>query len=228
MRRPRAVALKARAAQDRSRLPYRVLRPGARFRLTDAPSAATNPDPDMAVCYGLCYGLGMERLAVGLSVSVSQARALRSQFLRSFPKLEHFQETIRKQARQHGRVMTLGGRGRLLPHIASSNGTERAKAERQAVNSVIQVRRRRACFCTGFGRACFCRRCHVHIPSTRMHASSMHASCGSHPAGRSLAQGSAADIVKEAMIRCSRELRLNRVPARLCAQIHDELLWEVA
>ena len=81
----------------------------------------------------------MERLAAGLSVPVSQARALRSQFLRSFPKLEHFQETIRRQARQHGSVVTLGGRRRRLPHITSSNGSERAKAERQAVNSVIQV-----------------------------------------------------------------------------------------
>jgi DNA polymerase I len=41
-------------------------------------------------------------------------------------------------------------------------------------------------------------------------------------------QGSAADIVKEAMRRCSKQLRRSRVPARLCAQIHDELLWEVS
>lgn len=43
-----------------------------------------------------------------------------------------------------------------------------------------------------------------------------------------LLQGSAADIVKEAMIRCTEKLRLAGVHARLCAQIHDELLFEVA
>lgn len=43
-----------------------------------------------------------------------------------------------------------------------------------------------------------------------------------------LLQGSAADIVKEAMIRCTTSLRLQSIRARLCAQLHDELLFEVA
>ena len=40
-------------------------------------------------------------------------------------------------------------------------------------------------------------------------------------------QGSAADIAKEAMIRCCEELSAHNLPARLIAQIHDELLLEV-
>ena len=38
------------------------------------------------LCYGLCYGLGMERLAGSLDVSVSQAYALRSRFLTVAPR----------------------------------------------------------------------------------------------------------------------------------------------
>ncbi|KAL1522953.1 hypothetical protein AB1Y20_017917 [Prymnesium parvum] len=129
------------------------------------------------LCYGLCYGLGIERLAGVLNANVAYARSLRSEFLRSFPKLEHFQEVLRQQARQHGAVTTIGGRKRFLPHIRSADALERAKAERQAVNSVIQ--------------------------------------------------GSAADIVKEAMIRCTAALRANGIGARLCAQLHDEMLLEV-
>lgn len=91
------------------------------------------------LCYGLCYGLGMERLAASLGVSSSQAHSLRGRFLKSFPRLGQFQEWLRQQARQYGHVATIGGRKRLLPHIVSTNSSERAKAERQAVNSVIQV-----------------------------------------------------------------------------------------
>ena len=47
-------------------------------------------------------------------------------------------EAIKARARRQGKVMTVGGRARLLPHINSANRDERAKAERQAINSTIQ------------------------------------------------------------------------------------------
>ena len=71
----------------------------------------------------------------------------------------------------------MGGRSRPLPSIRSSNATERNRAERQAVNSVIQ--------------------------------------------------GSAADLMKEAMLQCVAELARHRLRARLIAQLHDEVLFEV-
>ena len=73
---------------------------------------------------------------------------------------------------------TVAGRLRPLPDIASHDDTERSRAERQAVNTVIQ--------------------------------------------------GSAADLMKEAMIRACAELAARGVStARLIAQIHDEMLFEV-
>eukprot|EP00321_Phaeocystis_globosa_P001457 CAMPEP_0118821362 /NCGR_PEP_ID=MMETSP1162-20130426/8408_1 /TAXON_ID=33656 /ORGANISM="Phaeocystis Sp, Strain CCMP2710" /LENGTH=117 /DNA_ID=CAMNT_0006751821 /DNA_START=48 /DNA_END=397 /DNA_ORIENTATION=+ len=40
-------------------------------------------------------------------------------------------------------------------------------------------------------------------------------------------QGSAADVMKDAMLRCRDELHRRRLPALLLAQVHDELIFEV-
>ena len=40
-------------------------------------------------------------------------------------------------------------------------------------------------------------------------------------------QGSAADLIKLAMVRLHRELKQNRLKARMVLQIHDELLLDV-
>ncbi len=63
-----------------------------------------------------------------------------------------------------------------MPAIRSSNRTERAAAERVAVNSPIQ--------------------------------------------------GTAADLIKVAMVRLSRRLRDERLPARLLLSVHDEIVLE--
>jgi DNA polymerase-1 len=41
-------------------------------------------------------------------------------------------------------------------------------------------------------------------------------------------QGSAADLIKQAMIATHRRLRRERLPARMLLQIHDELIFEVS
>jgi DNA polymerase-1 len=40
-------------------------------------------------------------------------------------------------------------------------------------------------------------------------------------------QGSAADLIKRAMITLHRRLAASRLRAKLLLQIHDELVWEV-
>ena len=92
------------------------------------------------------------------------------------PKLDEFANRLKGLARRNGAISTAAGRQRQLPHIASSNRAECAKAERQAVNTAVQ--------------------------------------------------GSAADLMKQAMIDVARELRAQAAGASLIAQIHDEVLIE--
>jgi DNA polymerase-1 len=52
-------------------------------------------------------------------------------------------------------------------------------------------------------------------------------SLGERLAVNSVIQGSAADIIKVAMIRCHRRLGADFPGARLVLQVHDELIFEV-
>ena len=121
--------------------------------------------------------MGVEKLGAGLGVSAADARHLKSRFLEAFPGLGRYIDELKRRARQTGRATTYGGRIRPLPAIRSSDGGERTRAERQAVNSVLQ--------------------------------------------------GSAADVVKEAMLACRDGMARAGLRAVLLAQIHDELIWEV-
>ena len=151
---------------------------GAWHRKPPESVSAVEREHTKQLCYGLTYGLGVERMANTMSLSVQEASQLRRGFLSSFPVLSSFTEHVRKMARTHLAVSTIVGRKRPLPHIVSSNSSERAKAERQAVNTAVQ--------------------------------------------------GSAADLMKEAMLRCCAALEARGLEARLIAQIHDELLFEVS
>jgi DNA polymerase I-like protein with 3'-5' exonuclease and polymerase domains len=128
------------------------------------------------LCYGIIYGLGNERLAENLGVRWEQANDLRQQFFTCFKQLDQYMSATKRQARKDGFVTTLGGRKRLLPGLRSPNQTERSKAERQVVNSVVQ--------------------------------------------------GSAADVAKEAMLRCWAGLSEKHIPCNLICQVHDELVFE--
>jgi DNA polymerase-1 len=126
--------------------------------------------------FGVIYG----QTAFGLSQSLKIGRAEADRFIRTY--FERFagvdrwlKDTIRS-AGEKGFVETLSGRRRAVPAIRSSNRTERAAAERVAVNSPIQ--------------------------------------------------GSAADLIKIAMVRLARRLREERLPARLLLSVHDEIVLE--
>jgi DNA polymerase-1 len=126
--------------------------------------------------FGVIYG----QTAFGLSQSLKIGRAEADRFIRTY--FERFagvdrwlKDTIRS-AGEKGYVETLSGRRRSVPTIRSSNRTERAAAERVAVNSPIQ--------------------------------------------------GTAADLIKIAMVRLARRLREERLPARLLLSVHDEIVLE--
>jgi DNA polymerase-1 len=86
---------------------------------------------------------------------------------------------------------------------------ERAKAEARAKGWVATL----------FGRRCYIPEINNKIPSRRNYAE--------RQAINAPIQGSAADIMKRAMIRVARALERARAGARLLLQVHDELVLEV-
>ncbi|KAJ9467991.1 DNA polymerase I [Diplonema papillatum] len=125
------------------------------------------------VVFGTFYGQGVKALAASLSISVDRASCLAQSFKRAFPSTVAWAEETVRSCRRTGEVRTFANRLRKLPHINSSQPFERAQAERQAVNTVIQ--------------------------------------------------GSAADIIKMAMVTSFAVAR--RQGLRMLCQVHDELIF---
>ncbi len=126
-----------------------------------------------AINFGLLYGMSAFRLARDLGIGRSEANAYIEAYFARLPEVSQFIESTRARAQAEGGVRTLYGRRRLLPEITSKNFQERAQAEREAVNTIIQ--------------------------------------------------GTAADVIKRAMIRVDSALD----GRYLTLQVHDELLFEV-
>ena len=126
--------------------------------------------------FGLIYGMGAQKLARELRVSLKDAQEFMARYFEKFQALKAFYESIVDTARAQGYVTTMSGRRRLIPDIASGNAQLASQARRQAINTVVQ--------------------------------------------------GSAADIIKLAMLGAHASEELRELKARLILQIHDELVLE--
>lgn len=127
--------------------------------------------------FGVMYGMGTHALAQDLKITHQEAKRFIEQYFERYPAVRDFVEETKTRARKEEVVHTLSGRRRPVGEINSRNAVERARAERIAVNTIIQ--------------------------------------------------GSAADIMKQAMIRVDRMMRERRLLSALILQIHDELVFEV-
>ena len=129
-----------------------------------------------AINFGILYGMGPQRLARDLKITLKEAKGFLEAYFREFPKVRDFQKQAVEKARNDGYVTTLLGRRRAIPEIASGEGGIRAQAENMAKNTPVQ--------------------------------------------------GTAADLIKVAMIRIARRLKKDRFEARMILQVHDELVFE--
>ena len=127
--------------------------------------------------FGLIYGMGAQKLAQELTVSLPTAKEFIANYFASLPGLKTFYDRIVHVAKAQGYVLTLGGRRRTLPDLASANNNLSSQASRQAINTSIQ--------------------------------------------------GSAADIIKIAMLHVAMDQKLQQMQAKLLLQVHDELVLEV-
>lgn len=129
-----------------------------------------------AVNFGIVYGIGAFSLAKDIGVTRKEADNLIKSYLAAYSGVDRYMKEVIEKAKADGYIVTLFGRRRYLPELASSNGMLRAFGERVARNAPIQ--------------------------------------------------GTAADIIKIAMIRVYNRLKAEKLDARLILQVHDELIVE--
>lgn len=130
-----------------------------------------------AINFGILYGMGPNRLAKELEVSIEDAQRTIADYFARYPGVSQYVERAVEDARRTGVATTLFGRRRPIPDLASREGGVRQFAERVAVNTPIQ--------------------------------------------------GSAADLIKKAMITIDRRLAAESPRSAMILQVHDELILEV-
>ena len=127
--------------------------------------------------FGVMYGMSAFRLSRELKIPRRQADEFINAYFRRYNRIKAFIEEIGDKVRAEGTVKTIRGHERYIHGINSRNATERAGAERIALNTPIQ--------------------------------------------------GSAADIVKMAMLELDKRLKDDGFKSKLILQVHDELIFEV-
>ena len=91
-----------------------------------------------AVNFGIVYGISDFALAKNIGVSRREARDFINRYFERYPGVKAYMEQSVQDARERGYAVTLMGRRRYLPELASSNFNVRSFGERCAMNSPIQ------------------------------------------------------------------------------------------
>ncbi|MBN2405078.1 MAG: DNA polymerase I [Coriobacteriia bacterium] len=129
-----------------------------------------------AVNFGIVYGISAHGLSQSLGVIHAEAQGMIDRYFAAYPGVRTYLDETVVAAHRNGYAVTLYGRRRPIPELASSNRNLRSFGERTAMN---------------------------------------------HPM-----QGTAADIMKLAMVEVDRRLSAEKFRARMVLQVHDELVFE--
>lgn len=129
-----------------------------------------------AVNFGIVYGISSFGLGQDLDISRKEAEGYIEKYFATYGKVKEFLDRTVEDAKKNGYTVTMFGRRRLIPELASSNFMTRSFGERAAMNAPVQ--------------------------------------------------GTAADIIKIAMVRVNRRLKKEHLQSKLVLQIHDELIIE--
>ena len=129
-----------------------------------------------AVNFGIVYGISSFGLGQDLDISRKEAEGYIEKYFATYGKVKEFLDRTEEDAKKNGYTVTMFGRRRPIPELASSNFMTRSFGERAAMNAPVQ--------------------------------------------------GTAADIIKIAMVRVNRRLKEEHLQSKLVLQIHDELIIE--
>lgn len=84
------------------------------------------------------YGGGSQKLARTTGITEEHAKFVIDQYYKQFSGITKWKQQILVEGRSNGYVRTISGRRRHLPDLVSSEQSLRARAERQAINAVVQ------------------------------------------------------------------------------------------
>ena len=84
------------------------------------------------------YGGGAQKLARTTGIDEEHAKFVIAQYYKQFSGITKWKQDVIAEGKSKGYVQTLSGRRRHLPDLFSSDNTLRSRAERQAVNAVVQ------------------------------------------------------------------------------------------
>ena len=129
-----------------------------------------------AVNFGIVYGISSFGLGQDLDISRKEAEGYIEKYFATYGKVKKFLDRTVEDAKKNGYTVTMFGRRRPIPELASSNFMTRSFGERAAMNAPVQ--------------------------------------------------GTAADIIKIAMVHVNRRLKEEHLQSKLVLQIHDELIIE--
>lgn len=91
-----------------------------------------------AVNFGIVYGISSFGLSQDLSISRKEAQEYIQRYFETYPGIKLFLDKMVADAKETGYAITLFGRKRPVPELASSNFMQRSFGERIAMNSPIQ------------------------------------------------------------------------------------------
>lgn len=109
-----------------------------------AETVGVSRDQAKVINFGILYGMQSKSLAQEMrnwgvgDISEREAQQYIDSFMSNFQVTRQWMERVKNYARKVGYVQTILGRKRWLPAISDRNDYDRGRAERKAVNTVIQ------------------------------------------------------------------------------------------
>lgn len=91
-----------------------------------------------AVNFGIVYGISSFGLSQDLDITRAEAQEYINSYFETYPRIKKFLDDTVADAKEKGEVVTLYGRKRPLPELASGNFMQRQFGERVAMNAPIQ------------------------------------------------------------------------------------------
>ncbi len=169
-----------------------------------------------AVNFGVIYGQSPFGLSKMLGIEKSEAAKFIQAYFAGYPGVSQFLERTIADCRRNGCVTTILGRRRLIRGMEGGKASDSETPDEEALASPSPLK--------GEGRGEG-----EELPLTPPSTSTSvirQRTLAERTAINTVVQGSAADLIKLAMINIHRRLKSERLASRMLLQIHDELIFE--